>query len=541
MLSYCRLPPSVILTTLCFLSSGVLLVGFGNGQTSTFVHGSTGTHTLFNDRLLCSSRGVLATAFCREELQGARRSIREESVSHRQLCLWNSLGRSSHLSEMQAAILNESAYSDEMPAWSAFTPHGYESQLKIRPAPPEESDAPMSIGDLFGQMYPVELQRCESRLRVTTSSQRSSFWTFDRMGPFDGKGGYGWYSAGWPDCGGFSNHLLDGKTWITAFGFAPTAADGRPFGMPPLHIHHMHVSASQSLARFFAGKGRLPMFDDHAMSDPLLGAATPIEFDVHGDRQCQVFRGGTDCLIRNFPPGYGLHVTRSFHTFYDVNDVRSSNAPGLTFYTEHAFKWTHTPCRHVRHYATIIPSNIPFIAQNTTLPGLSFPWHDDYLLHFSGFRTDYIAWSEQKFMFSGTLAHTYWHSHHDYTVDSWVISATAQTLGLRNRSFDPYVNISASNRDVYGVMAFVMNRLDAAQQACLDHSCMPEPRLRCWLNKDRWDLIDGKRQERYHDPVCDSWSVSVGDPFTLISFHTQLNGLMSEKIWMHTVFYGLIA
>lgn len=477
------------------------------------------------DKIICTAKNALAAAFCTQELPEYRKRIRLESDNVHRACQWHSRGMSSHLYELQSRIINASDYTTDMPPWSASTPHGYEAQLKMRPAPSEDQDAPTSVGDLFGQPYPVELQRCELLYN-------SSSWTFDRMGPFYGHGGYSWYSAGWPDCGGFVKRLLDGEVWITAFGFTPTDADGRPFGTPPFHIHHMHVSTGQSLARFFGGKGHLPMFDS---MNPM-----PVEFDMHGDRQCQASRGGTDCLIRSYPPGFGLQVTRAFHTFYDINDARTQKAPAMRFYTEHAFKWTHHTQRVVRHFATIIPSNIPFATQNVSLPGIHFPWHDDYLLRFSGFLTEYIAWSEQRFLFSGTLAHIFWHSHHQYTVDSWVISGPAHTLGLHSHSFDSFTNISQSSITVAAAMNYILDNLESAQRACLAHSCSVYPELRCKLNQDRWDLLDLGYQERYHDPLCNSWNVVTGDAFTVISFHHQLMGPVREKVWMHTVLYALV-
>ena len=47
-----------------------------------------------------------------------------------------------------------------------------------------------------------------------------------------------------------------------------------------------------------------------------------VEFDTHGDRQCQAQMGGTDCLIRSYPVGYGLKSTDTVETVFDVNDVR---------------------------------------------------------------------------------------------------------------------------------------------------------------------------------------------------------------------------
>jgi len=485
------------------------------------------------DRMQCSTRRLIVSAFCRQDLPHGRWRVRAEERAMREQCSWTSIGISSHWSTLSGLVLNHSAYSDTMPAWSAYTPHGPEANTQMRPAPPDDPDAPISLGDMFGHPYPVEHERCGPL------SDYESSWTIDRMGPFYGKGGYGWYSAGWPDCGGFRELLAGGQVWVTAFGFAPSDENGKPLGFPPLHIHHMHVSTSQSQGRFFGSKGTLPLFDRPFTH-------LNVEFDIHGDRQCQPSRGGTDCLIRGFPRGFGVQVTRPMHTFYDVNDVRPLGSPDFKFYTEHAFRWTRAAQRRVRLFTLGIPSNVPTTVTNVSKPGLPFAWHDDYLLRFSGYPTEYVAWSEQKFQFTGTLAHIYWHAHHLYSVDSWILSADAATLGLRKGMFNngllaerSFVNITAMHSNVDAAMDYLLDHLEAAQEACLEHPCGIEPMLRCVLNKDRWEQVDGEYFDRFHDPLCDAWPVTNGDVFTMVSFHRQLHDhQIAEKIWMHTVIYA---
>ena len=52
-----------------------------------------------------------------------------------------------------------------------------------------------------------------------------------------------------------------------------------------------------------------------------------VEFDVHGDRQCAAAAGGVNCTVRAFPPGFGLRITDTMETFFDLADVRPAGSP----------------------------------------------------------------------------------------------------------------------------------------------------------------------------------------------------------------------
>lgn len=487
----------------------------------------------------CSAHPWLAQAFCRQELPSQRNALRTEALDARRQCDWsNAYHRSSiHLLQLQKQIVQRGDYLADMPPWSAYTPHGNESQLVMRTPPPSDPDAPISMGDLFGKPYPLNVQTC-----LTRSAGTKEQWTFERAGPLKGTGGYAWFSAGWPDAG----HLrLQGfPLWITAFGFAPSRDDGVPIGMPPLHIHHMHTSETQSEARYFASKGRLSWYARNGLPESARDRPLATQFDVHGDRQCTAARGGTDCLIRAFPPGFAVKVTAPLHTFYDINDVRLEGSEPLPFYAEYSLRWTKQPQREVRHFNLNIPSNIPYVATTTTGPGVPYPWHDDYLLTFDSHRTEYIAWAERIFPRNMTLARLYWHSHHHYTIDQWAISATASTLGLRDRppwGNGFFANLTASGSTIELAQNYVTTHIASAQEKCRRNGTLGcDVSIRCRLGRDRWERIGSQRQERYNSPECDAWNVKEGEAFTILSFHrASQESTVPSKVWLHTVFYAL--
>jgi len=252
---------------------------------------------------------------------------------------------------------------------------------------------------------------------------------------------------------------------------------------------------------------------------------------VHGDRQCQDGLGGTDCLIRAFPPGYGIHLTDPMWTFYDFNDVRPKGSTSLYFFSEHVYRWTRQQQRQVGRFACLIPSNVA-------------GGHDDYLLAFDADgQTEYVVWSDLAFLHNATFRHLFWHSHQEFTVDMWAISAPSSKLGLGTHPYDSHhMRLNDVGVTIPGAMRYILEHLGTLQQACeTDPSCVAIPRLRCAINQDRWDVLEsGEMQERYHAPHCNRpWKFLQGDVFTLVSFHkAQIPISQSELVWMHTVLYG---
>jgi len=254
-----------------------------------------------------------------------------------------------------------------------------------------------------------------------------------------------------------------------------------------------------------------------------------VPFDVHGDRQCQMQLSGTDCLIRAFPSGYGIRLTDPMRTFYDLNDVRHAGSSTLEFYSEHMYRWTRIARRTMGRLDTTIPANVA--------------GHDDYLLIFHPEQCEeYLVWAELTFMGSATIRHIFWHTHHEFTTDMWVASAAASDLGLGQEPFQKHhVLLNSFGLSIPDTMHFVLDSLAKAQDSCEQGKrCTTVPRMRCSINKQRWELVDDERVERYHAPHCNSpWEYNQGDVFTLVSFHkAQMHMVAAQSVWMHTVLYA---
>lgn len=408
-------------------------------------------------------------------------------------------------------------------AWTATSRH---KQIRnsnyevINPIPLNLQTMPISQTDYFENYVSATVDHCDTHYL-------SGNWTLERVGPFSTSGGHRWLSAGWVDAGDFGSRLEAGDIYLTAFGFFPMSEYDHILGRPPIHIHHMHVSSSQSW-----GRNGTTEYNQHSHLNSLGNFA--IEFDTHGDRQCPVDLGGTDCLMRAFPEGFGLQFVDPVETFFDLVDIRSSSAPELILYAHHAYRWMHFVQRRVGKVVTGI---IQF--------GINH--HDDYplILNLNN-PTSYVIWATWKWLLTGSLVQMYWHTHHLLTRDVWIISAHSSEIGIAKIAPLPQTltNMTALGYSIDDTMLVVAQNVFAAQKACATASCLSWPAIRCTLNQDRWEtLSDGSLEGRYRSPQCPQWDVTIGQPYTLVAFHapaTRGKAQESLRIWMHAVFYAFI-
>ena len=390
------------------------------------------TKTARADAAFCDAKPSVARAFCREDLPDARAKIVAELRQHLRRCSWSRSAPAAHWSQFVArpdtrlwAVRSRFMRQRE----SAFErEYGYSQTYP---------NASVSMTDYRGG------EREDARMEHCDTPE----WTFERVGPFAGRGQL-WHSAGWRDAGGFGAHLARAAApiYVTAFGFHPTSSSGEALGYPPVMIHHMHVTSSQSMARDTRSANFLRRSRDGFFA---------VEFDVHGDRQCAAAAGGVNCTVRAFPPGFGLRITDTMETFFDLNDVRDAGSAPLQFYAQHSYRWTRAAQRPVGKMLTLISTE-------------AFKPHDDYLLEFDPEQpTEYLYWQEGTMPASLSMVHMYWHAHHAWTDDIWLVDASADALRLRPLfGGGMFVNLTSHGHTVASAKAKIEEQLRAAQRAC---------------------------------------------------------------------------
>jgi hypothetical protein len=141
-----------------------------------------------------------------------------------------------------------------------------------------------------------------------------SYWRIQEVGPFTSTGGYDFWQFGWKDVFGLSEILKEHPhgIMVDATFSAAVLPDGTPLGLPPIHIHHIHVGPQIGV------KAKEP-------SVPFLA------MEQHGDYECRDTEGGTRCLFEKTADGYGKVIREPLDLEGELNDVRAFNSPPITW------------------------------------------------------------------------------------------------------------------------------------------------------------------------------------------------------------------
>ena len=419
-----------------------------------------------------------------------------------------------------------------------------------------------------GTWLPVSLQRC------TVSTEAEVLWVFDRLGPLVGHGGFDWHMLGFPDAGGFSSLVSAASPlWLVGSGYSPADAQGVALPMPPIHIHHMHVTSSQSYLGYANGH-QTAMFPGRVNSD---GVASAIEIDVHGDRQCAARDGGMACLFRTLPAGFGMRLTEEMQFFADLNDVRPQHSALLQFFSQNALQLSRAPRRRVGKALNAVGCgvNVDGAGSVNHLTSLFGHWRftDDFMAHFDARHAQpqhYLVASAWRFPIACRLVHLYWHAHHEFTHDQLLFRGPPSALGLHSEPFcvwsggrmspwcawwaDPAspLNLGRHGWSVGGTLSHMLSSARASGRAChADADADPRtcPELLCSMDVEgRWDAPPGEaRRERYTVPRCFEHGAIVVEPSDVFTQawlgrvqHDDVLPAATPSIdkWMHSVLYA---
>jgi len=174
-------------------------------------------------------------------------------------------------------------------------------------------------------------------------------------------------------------------------------------------------------------------------------------------------------------------------------------------------------------------------------------YYQDFGSFVLDFRTnsEFILWNELYMPVTGTLVDFFFHSHHMYSLDLWIISADASDLGLTSPTYfqqaiDIPVNLTGRGSDVSSVMNDIMTNISSLQKGCLDDGCTRTPQVRCGLKHDmRFEEDNGKVVPRQRYPDCAPWDVTRGEKFTAIGFYIPQASWKANIIYAHNVLYAI--
>lgn len=344
------------------------------------------------------------------------------------------------------------------------------------------------------------------------------FYRIQEVGPITSTGGYDFWQFGWKDAFGLSEVLKehpDGIMFDAAFS-AAVLPDGTPLGLPPIHIHHIHMGPHT---------GVKAKEESHAR----------VAIEQHGDYECKEIDGGTRCLFEKVPEGYGKVLRQTVDLEGELNDVRAPNSPPLTWYYKIIIRY-----RPYSPKSSVIPVSQAFMI------GPSDPCDFekgncrqlDTLLAFQvPSAEDTIYWYTKLMPHSGKMVRNKLHSHNLGYNRSFFFHATPQQLGLDTdnlrlgyevndyfkRSPNTITLKDSGFKDFQSLEAYLFQNLKAAQ----NDTTQVRPSLVCesWgAREEQWDPATGKNYlyDRRAPVCCKPWQFEKHDVVTVVGFINKI-------------------
>ena len=187
-------------------------------------------------------------------------------------------------------------------------------------------------GPARGRWAAPRLEECAVAVAGAGSAEGNTTWTFQRLAPLVGVGGYDWHGVAWDGVADF------GPADVDAWFVGAVAEDGAALGFPPVHVHHAHARRRS---------------DARGEADAAPGGAEasgPLVFEAHADSNCAGGAGakplaapgdgGAGCFLRALPSGVAVKVDARLFFDAQFNDARPRDTlRPLRFGAEVALRW----------------------------------------------------------------------------------------------------------------------------------------------------------------------------------------------------------
>lgn len=354
----------------------------------------------------------------------------------------------------------------------------------------------------------------------TIKQSDGSYYRIQELGPFASTGGYDFWQFGWKDVFGLSEILTEHPRGIMADAAFSAAVlpDGTPLGLPPIHIHHIHVGQQIGVK---AKEKSVPF----------------LMMEQHGDYECTESDGGTRCLFEKTADGHGKVIREPLDLEGELNDVRAFNYPPITWYYRVMLRYR------------------PYSPKSSALKPLSqsffigpSPIGDKQLNTLGTFPTptaeESIYWYTGKMATDGKLVRNKLHSHNVAFNRALWFHANPGQLGIDKTKFShlnrgssgcrdsgaPWMGIpdhgcvpvplsKSGFKDFESIENFLFRHLAAAQADDSEKS----PKLVCEAVGARQSFSDPKLHtnfsyDRRASVCCKPWTFEKDDDFTVVAF-----------------------
>jgi len=424
------------------------------------------------------------------------------------------------------------SYTPLREAWPSATAHwfsnkGYDLFNGTDFTPWNHQNFPVNSG--WRKTRPVEAESstllyslCE--LREPDRSQ----WNVIRVGPFRTHGGYDWTQFEGHNVFELADEVRRHGTLqiLEHYAVAVDEQSGKPFGYPPIHVHHVHAVPRKRYLRYQWPFGQMSFSE--FLSKPLqissyVAYLPNYVFEGHGEWDpCAIRQDVEGCYADKVFPGYAKEISTSLDLEGEYNDGRAHGSPTLEWYIEMGIRWQpkSRDLAPLSHLVLTEAHALIFFGYQST--------YENYYYAKTEIKEG-ISWYSGRVPISGKLVRAKHHNHMSLLNRTFLIAASEEELGLdqfRSRlrpdgaaTFSPVLSlaeiseIGETHDEVYKYLIGQLRMNGKSEKHII---CEVEAGL---------DMIDGILWDRFAKrDKCNFWNFKKGDIFTSVAFHTYRGG-----------------
>jgi len=394
--------------------------------------------------------------------------------------------------------------------------------------------------DLVKGSYPEEVASLDGKpkavLCVGAAAKPGETWYVQRIGPFVSTGGNDWWQFAWNDMFGLDGSLdapsllQQGPVAMTGHFTGPVSSSGDPIGLPPLHIHHIHLTPNTGLS-----------WASDILECMLVGDACPdlaVIYAHHGDRQRLEADAPATSGFVTFGEEYGEFAKRLHGPISctgEINDLRPPQSEPIEWWYQSAIRVVHGAAadpaaavgmtqRPLSLHYLYNPFEIGLDSQMSRFGTIKVHPNDDSVFYYSGYMP-----------FPGELVAVDGHAHSGAFQRMFLFAGSPEQLGLPElvqptRTWVPRQTAGALR--AIGVEP-AAEPADGANNAVLVSRMMARvarsggdaasPRLICSavVNQARVTLDRSERAlwDRALELECAPWRFEAGSQYTTVVFH----------------------
>lgn len=351
-------------------------------------------------------------------------------------------------------------------------------------------------------------------------------WFVQRIGPFRSTGGNDWWQFAWLDMYGFGgslgkehrilgNNFEDSSLGMTGHWSGPITPDGKPIGLPPLHIHHIHLtqgagfSWSSDILDCVTGGSNCP---DGGMM-----------YAHHGDKQAKdpddpQFNG-----LHTFGEDYGGEWAKKIYEPIsctgEINDLRPPGSPEIEWWYQSAVRVVRNKKASRRKPLSMHYLYNPFELGVDT----QFSRFGTYKVHPSH---DTVHVYTGRMPYGGELIHGDGHSHMTAAQQMILFEGSPEDLGLASVALD---HTWVPLRAVDAMRAMGLGDCAVAEPAggennqkildVIDRSVKEGRAYRVCQSVANRVEVDGRNWDRAGSIDCNPWSFESGTQYTSVAFN----------------------